>query len=303
MNRNIKLPTMAVLITIFFWGISGSVTKIALEELPPSTLALLRFFIAGVLLLVISKILYKNISLPMIEHKKLLLCGLVGYTVYFLFEIYGFKYLTAANGTIILAAIPLFTVLIEIIWLRISISLNKGLGIIVSMLGVVLVIGNSITVSGNPQEILGSFLMIGAAISWAIYSIISKGLDDKNPTLLLTAYQMLYGVLFLLPVSLFEAGQWVILSSKTIISLVYLAILCSAVGCFLYLYAIKGLGASNTNVYINLMPFVGVVAAYFILGESLNPLQYLGGVVIVLGVYLVNKKQRVLNVRPISKEI
>lgn len=200
--------------------------------------------------------------------------------------------MSAANGTIILASIPLFTILMEAIWQKTPVGFNKGLGVMVSMVGVILVIGNSITVDVDKNEVIGSFLMLGAAISWAIYSMISRGFDPKIPTSTITAYQMLYGTAFLYPITIYENFQWQMVSGLTLFSLLYLAILCSALGCFLYLYGLKELGASNANVYINLMPFVGVLGAFVILGESLSLIQYVGGVVIVFGVYLVNQKPK-----------
>ena len=200
--------------------------------------------------------------------------------------------MSAANGTIILASIPLFTIVMEVIWYKTPVGFNKGLGVLVSMLGVILVIGNSITIETDINEIIGIFLMLGAAISWAVYSMISKGFDPKIPTITITAYQMLYGTIFLYPTTIVEKFQWQMVSGLTIFSVLYLAILCSALGCFLYLYSLKELGASNTNVYINLMPFVGVFGAFVILGESLSLTQYLGGAVIVFGVYLVNQKPK-----------
>lgn len=292
MSKNTKLATIAVCITMFLWGISGSMTKIALRELTPSFLAFLRFLIAGILLLLISYKKYGTIQVSKETHVKLLICGIVGYTIYFLFENYGFSMMPAANGTIILASIPLFTILMEVIWYKTPVGFNKGLGVLVSMLGVILVIGKSISIGGESKEIIGSFLMLGAAISWAIYSIINKGFDPKVPTITITAYQMLYGTIFLFPVFFIENIQLQMISGLTMFSLFYLAILSSALGCFLYLYSLKELGASNTNVYINLMPFVGVFGAFVILGESLSLIQYLGGAVIVFGVYLVNHKSK-----------
>lgn len=290
MNNN-KLSTLAVLATVFFWGGSGSITKIALREISPSLLVSTRTLLAGVLLLLISKKVYGNISLPKQVHKLLALCGLVGYSIYFLVESYGYSLLTAANGTLILAAIPLFTVIIEVVWMKQSISVNKAFGILVSMLGVALVIGKSISVSGGFNEILGSLFMLGAALSWAVFSILTKGFDSKYPSVLLTAYQMLYGVVFLIPALFLEGISLSALSFgnfQTLGSIMYLALFCSALSCFLFLFALKGMGPSSANVYLNLMPLVGVIVAYFVLGETLSPIQYIGGAIIVTGVFLSN---------------
>ncbi|SES63909.1 DMT family transporter [Anaerobranca gottschalkii] len=289
-NSRAALANLAILITILLWGVSGSITKLALRELTPSVLATVRFFIAGILLLGISYKKYGRVEISGKTHLKFMICGLVGYSLYFLFENHGFNIMSAANGTIILATISIFTIIMEVIFLKIPTNLNKTLGVTVSIIGVIMVIGNSITIQGNQNEVIGSFLMLGAAISWSVYSIISRGFEPHIPTLTITAYQMIYGTIFLFPIALLEGPKLFIPSPLTLFSIAYLALLCSALANFLYLFSLKELGASGTNVYINLSPFVGVIAAYFILGESLSFFQYLGGTIIVLGVYLVNGK-------------
>ncbi|SHJ69407.1 Threonine/homoserine efflux transporter RhtA [Anaerobranca californiensis DSM 14826] len=289
-NSRAVLANLAILLTILLWGVSGSITKLALRELTPSLLATVRFFIAGILLLGISYKKYGKVRISPKTHFKLMICGLVGYSLYFLFENHGFNIMSAANGTIILATISIFTIIMEVIFLKIPTNFNKTLGVTVSIIGVIMVIGNSITIEGNQNEVIGSLLMLGAAISWSVYSIISRGFEPHISTLTITAYQMIYGTIFLFPIALLEGPKLFIPSTLTLFSIAYLALLCSALANFLYLFSLKELGASGTNIYINLSPFVGVIAAYFILGESLSFFQYLGGTIIVLGVYLVNGK-------------
>lgn len=288
-TEKIKLLShVAILTTITFWGVSSSVVKIALREVPPSTLALLRFIIASCILHIITKVLYPNLKLEKKDTKRVFLCGIVGVTIYFLFENYGLSLINAANATIILAVIPLFTIAVERIIYKVPIGFNKGLGVALSIVGVSLVIGNSISVKADIKEIIGSLLMLGAAFCWVIYSMISKGLEGKYPTIFITAYQSLFGGIFLIPFALLERGSWGPISVVSWISILYLAFFCSALCYYLYLFALKSLGATQTNVYINLMPFIGVFAAYFILGERLYFLQLVGGIVVLLGIVAVS---------------
>lgn len=290
-NKTKLFANIAILTTIVFWGVSSSVVKIALREVPPSTLALIRFTIASIILLAITKALYPSVRIEKKDRKGIVLCGLVGVTIYFIFENYGLSMINAANATIILASIPLFTIVMERIINKTPIGLKKGAGVIMSMAGVILVIGNSISVNTELKEIMGSLLMLGAAICWVIYSLINKPLEGKYPIILLSAYQSLYGGLFLIPFALLERRDWEPISLVSWLSILYLALFCSALCYYLYLYALMGLGASQTNVYINLMPFIGVFAAYFILRERLYLLQLLGGLVVLAGIWTVNNSK------------
>ncbi|KAB3534108.1 DMT family transporter [Alkaliphilus pronyensis] len=283
--------TIAILATVLFWGISASSNKIVLREVPPATLALLRFLIASFFLAIINKKMKHNITFNPQDKKRLVLCGVIGVSVYFIFENYGLRFISASNATILLASIPLFTVAIEAIVYKKPIGLKKMMGVFLSLIGVVLVIGNSISINTNLQEIVGSFLIIGAALSWAVYSILNKPLEGKYPTIILTLKQGIYGAMFLVPFAIVEYREWQAISLISWINILYLALFCSAICYFLYLYALKHLGASQTNVYINLMPFIGVIAAYLLLGERLYFLQLLGGLIILSGILIVNKSE------------
>lgn len=293
MNTNNRMrATVAMLLTITFWGISASSNKIALREVPPSTLALIRFTIASMVLWIIKQKMNPDMKAKQQDRLPLILGGLIGVTFYFLFENYGLSYINASNATIILASIPVFTLIIEAVYYKQPIGLQKGSGAALSILGVIMVIGNSFSINTTIQEVLGSLLMIGAALCWVIYSMINKGLEGKYPTMFLTFQQSRYGALFLLPFALLERGRWQPIGMLSWVNILYLALICSALCYFLYLYALKHLGPSQTNVYINLMPFIGVFAANAMLGERLYPLQMLGGGIIIAGIYVVNYRSK-----------
>jgi len=282
------MANLAILTTIIFWGVSSSVVKIALRDVPPATLALIRFIIASGILLLATEVLYPNIKLAKEDKNKMVLGGLIGVTIYFIFENYGLSLINAANATIILALIPLFTIAIDKFTYKIPIGPHKGLGVVLSIIGVSLVIGKSISVKADISEIIGSLLMLGAALCWVMFSMVNRGLQGKYPTLFLTAYQGLFGGVFLIPFALLERGSWRPISVTSWISIFYLAIFCSALCYYLYLFALKNLGATKTNIYINLMPFIGVFAAYFILGERLYFIQLIGGLVVLSGILAVS---------------
>jgi len=294
MGKNKKvLANIAILLTVLFWGISTSSNKLAIREVPPSTLALIRFAIASLVLFIINRRLNPGVKVQKTDLPRMMLCGLIGVTIYFNFENYGVSLINAANATILLASIPLFTVILERIVFKKPIGFQKSVGIAMSIIGVICVIGNSLSINSSVKEMIGTLLMIGAALSWAIYSIISKKIEWKYPTIFLSYYQNLYGALFLIPFSLIEYKKWQPISMFTWGHIMYLALICSALCYFMYLFALKNLGATSTNIYINLLPFVGIIAAYIMLGEKLYPLQILGGGIIVLGVCIVNLEKEI----------
>src|SRR5690606_38986083 len=92
-----------------------------------------------------------------------------------------------------------------------------------------------------------------------------------------------------LPFALFENTPWQLVSAKIIIHVIYLAVFCSALGYYLYAYAMDHLGISVTSLYINLIPVVAVAASYLWLDEAISSAQILGGLLVITSVYLANK--------------
>ncbi|WP_160723497.1 DMT family transporter [Isachenkonia alkalipeptolytica] len=293
-NNKIK-ANILILLTVFFWGISATNTKIVLEEVPPGTLAFIRFSLATVLLWSINRKINPEMRLEKKDRKRMMFCGVTGISLYFILETYGISLISAANATILLASIPIFTMLGERVFLKRPIKKAESLGAVITLAGVGLVIGNSLRISGGYREIIGSMLLIGAALSWVVFSLANKTLENKYSILFNSTYQSLYGSLVLLPVALMEYRSWGPISMVSWGNILYLTLFCSALCTFMYLSALKELGATVTNVYINLMPFVGVLAAAIVLKETLYPLQILGGIVIVLGISLANVKSLWIN--------
>ncbi len=153
-----------------------------------------------------------------------------------------------------------------------------------------MVIWNSISVGSGLKEVIGSVFMILAALCWVIYSILNKKIEKEYSTIFKTMYQSFYGAIFLIPLSLTEFNSWQTISFISWVNIFYLTVFCSALCTFMYLSALRKLGATLTNVYINLMPFIGVLAAFIILKERLYMVQLYGGLIIILGIFTANTK-------------
>ena len=107
---------------------------------------------------------------------------------------------------------------------------------------------------------------------------------------MLRFFAWLFGTLFLLPLALSELHQWVPITPVAGASLLYLAVFCSTLGNFLYVYALMRLGPVTTTPFVNLIPVVGVLGGIVILGETVSLLQLAGGLIIVAGVVLVTRR-------------
>jgi drug/metabolite transporter (DMT)-like permease len=292
------LPVIAVLGTVVLWGLSFVSSKTILNSgVPPMTMVCMRFLLTTVVLNVLLRRVEPKTRLLRRDALPLMVSGLFGVTVYFFFESRGIKMTSASHASLIIASIPVFTVAAEFLFFRTRIRLLGAAGIALSVVGVFLVV-HVPGVSLLSGSFAGDLFMFGACLSWVAYMLLSRDLHKRLSDLAITTYQSLFGTLFLIPFALLEYRQWVPLTLTVGLNLLYLAVLSSAVGNYLYMVALSRLGPVAVSPYVNLIPVVGVLGGVVLLGETVTPVQLLGGAVIIAGVLMVNAKQRRVTASP-----
>jgi drug/metabolite transporter (DMT)-like permease len=282
------LPLLAVWGTVLFWGLSFVSSKTILNAgVPPMTMVCIRFVLAAVILNALLRKFDPAARLRRADILPLAASGLFGVTIYFFFEARGIRLTSASHASLIIAVIPVITVLAEALFFRARIRWLTVVGVLLSVVGVVLVVG----VAGGAVTLAGDLFMFGACLCWVIYIFLSRNLHKRLSDIAITAYQSLFGTAFLIPLALLEMRQWVPITLSAGLNLAYLAIFCSALSNFLYVYALSRMGPIAVSPYINLIPVVGVLGGVALLGETITWLQVFGGVVILAGVLIVSRKQ------------
>ena len=297
MNTNKKtsyilLGNIAIFLAVVFWGLSFvSMKSLLIAGFPPFTMILIRYLLVCLILIFMLFFNKENKKITRKDYWILALSGMIGVTLYFLFESKGIEYTTASNASIIIAMVPIFSLLVDIFYYKNPVTWIQTMGIIASFVGVYLIILPSSRVSGGTHVIWGNLLMLGACISWVLYSIFSKQLHHKLSNFTITAYQSIFGTIFLIFPALMEQSKWIPVVGVSWFHFLYLAILCSILSYFLYNYSLRHLGLSTVSVYINLIPVVGVIGSVLYLKENLYPIQIVGGLVVLLSLFLVNQKR------------
>ena len=285
------LPLLAVWGTVLFWGLSFVASKTILNTgVPPMTMVCIRFVIATILLNIFLRRFDPGARLRKKDILPLAISGIFGVTIYFFFESRGIQLTSASHASLIIAVIPVITLLAEVVLYRGRVSLLTMAGVALSVVGVVLVVWRPGAAREGGVSLLGDLFMFGACIAWVVYIFLSRDLHRRLSDIAITAYQNLFGTIFLIPLALLEMRHWVPITLAAGLSLAYLAIFCSALSNFLYVYSLSRLGPVAVSPYINLIPVVGVVGGVALLGESLLWTQIVGGVVILAGVLIVSRR-------------
>lgn len=286
--RNSILANLAMLVVILLWGVSFISIKIVVSEVPPITMALIRFLIATAILFPILKKVEPSSKLQKADFPKMTLAGFLGITIYYYLENTGVKLTTASNASLIASVTPILAITMDVIIFRTKISVVQVLGIGCATIGAYLTVTANGQVDFSSATFIGNLFMVGAMSSWALYTMLNKSLQGKYSGLFLITYQMLFGTLFLTLMSFIEYDQWRMFSLKAFGNIIFLAFFCSAICYFLYGYALKKLDVAITTLYLNLVPIVGVFSAWCILDEIILPIQVFGGGIIILGIIIAN---------------
>jgi len=297
MNRrttSVLLPTLAALAVVLLWGMSFVSSRAILNPgFPPLTMALARFAVASIVLALLRRSLEPGSRFGRRELPLLAASGFLGVTLYFFFETRGIKLTSASNAALIIAPIPAFTVAAEVLFFHNPIHWRQAIGITLSVFGVYLIVGRRGT--HLPRALEGNLFMLGACLSWVAYVAVSRRLHAgaaARRSLSLTAWQNLIGAAFMLPLALTERRGWIVAGPLVWLNILYLGLFCSALGYFLYQFALVRLGPVAVSAFVNLIPVVGAVGGLVVLGETLATAQMAGGLVVVFGVFLVNLAAR-----------
>ena len=283
MGSDKRLAVVLATATAIIWGLSFLSIKTAVSVLPPMTLGLARFIIASIILLGIFIVRRKKPRLTLRDLPAMAGAGLVGVTLYFLGENNGVLLLSASEASLIVGTIPVLTMIAERIFIRSKLTAIQYLGASASAIGVTLIVVESLRLSPSP---LGYLYMSLAALSWVLYSFITRPLLSRYDSLEVTFWQSLFGAIGFVPFAFAERFDIAAVSPVIVANVLYLGIFCSAIGYLFYVASLKTLGAGVSSVFINLIPVVSVAASFVLLGERLSLIQMLGGGIAIGGVYM-----------------
>lgn len=273
------LALLALSVPILAWGLSFPSIKAALTEFPPMTLALGRFVLAGAVLGGVYRLRGPRARLAPKDRWALGYSVVTGITLYFLCENYGLKLIPASVASLIVAGIPILTLLAE------RLVRGRRLGVVGLAATLASFVGAALLVGGpggdGSGHLWGYLLMFGAALAWVFYLFSMKPLQERYPNLAVTAWQMILGAVSFVPFALAEASAWRWPSPAGWGHLAFQGLVCSAASYLAYNYALERLGLQIASLALNLVPLVTAVASYLLLGEVLGAWQWTGGVLVL----------------------
>lgn len=286
MNDRKILLNLLALITVVIWATTFISSKILLNIFTPLEVMFYRFVIAYFVLLIIYPKFHKIESLK--EEAMFLFSGITGGSLYFLTENSAVKISQVSNVGLIVATAPIITALLAHFFTK-GEKLNRNLiiGFFVAISGVFLVMFNgNFMLKLNP---IGDILALCAAVSWSIYSIITKKFGSKYSHLYLTRKIFFYALITMVPFlssSEFNFDIYKLSNIKVILNLLFLGIVASSICYVIWNFTVDKLGVVKTNNYIYLIPAITLIFSILVLHERITLYSSLGALFIFLGVYV-----------------
>ncbi len=280
-----------MLATVVMWSANFVIVKSAIGVLGPLTFTSARYVVAALTLFLLVRVRLGPVRPPTRDALTMLGLGMLGFGAYQVLWSVGLTQITAGNSALIIAAAPVLTAILAAIVGLDRLTPPKLLGALVAFLGVAVVIaaGHELALGSS---LVGSALTLAASVLWAVYTVAATRMLRQVDPLQATTWAVLGGMLFLLPF-----GAWEMLTSPpvtvtvpSLVAILYSGALAAGIANVFLFNAIRLVGPTRVTVSQFLVPFGAVLLGAWLLDEPVGPAQVVGGVVIVLGVWLTRRR-------------
>jgi drug/metabolite transporter (DMT)-like permease len=299
MNKKNKISPMVVAyagltLTIFFWAINTVIAKAVVMEIKPMALSFYRWLLA---LFFILPFAVPHLKKDMILIKQnlgiLFILSIPSVTAYNSLVYFGAQYTSATNISLVVATMPVMTILFSWVMNREKPFALQAFGIMISIIGVLIIISHGSwqvlsTLSFNP----GDLLIVLSIAAWSFYSVLLKKNEINISSISLLTILIFFGTLCILPFYVWEFSvfQGFELKITTVIIFLYLGIFPSIVSYLCWNFGVKTAGASIASVFMYLLPVFTSIIAYLFLNENLFIYHFAGGLLILFGLIMSSLK-------------
>jgi drug/metabolite transporter (DMT)-like permease len=281
------------LLAVIIWGASFVATKFALRYTSPDAVVWMRFSV-GVVILGIGAFGRRQVTLPRPgEWFYFALLGFLGITFHQWLQSTGLVTSQATTTSWIVSTIPIFMAILAWLFLKERLIWWQAAGIVISTVGVLVVVarGNLGLLALGKFGTVGDFLVLISALNWAVFSILSRRGLRKYPAIMMMFYVMAFGWIFSSILFFFSGGfgQLHPILWDGWLAIGFLGIFCSGLAYIFWYDALQSLPVAQTGAFLYIEPIVTVFVAAIVIGEKLTLSTMLGGLMILTGVWLVNR--------------
>ncbi len=286
-HRSVSHMTeLSLLLMAVIWGVNFSVVKYGTQVMEPLAYNALRLSLACAVLLAIAT--WRPGKRPIASDRwRLMALGVVGHSFYQILFIYGITRTRAGTAALVVAASPAAVALVARVCGHDRLSARATAGLAISIVGVFLVLGDSISANG-PSHFVGDLLILGAVVCWAFFSNGLVAITQRVDALQVAAWTLVGGVgpIILVGTPQLLRVEWTDVTLLTWAAVFYSGVMAMVVASLLWYRGVHLIGPTRTSMFGNLQPLVAVVVAWLVLGEVPTMLQGAGAATVLGGLYL-----------------
>jgi len=281
------------------WAGSYVAAKLALLDFSVTMMNSLRMIIAALVLLPFLLVRRKDLRLGRRDLFQLALLALIGFVINKILEYSGLALTTASDVALLIASESIFTAILSWIFLRERFRLATGLALLLGLMGVYLIIERSlvpnIPAGGGAWRIVGDLLVVLALTFEAFFTVRGKSMLVKHSPLLVTAAAIVGSTVFWIPMGGYElvAHGWHPVSWQSWLGLLWLALMSTAVGYLAWFKGLERIEGSGAATTLFIQPLLGATLAIILLGDQILPTTIIGGILILVSVYVISFQEKI----------
>jgi len=274
------------------WSSAFTSAKIIVSSAPPLSALSLRFLVSGLLAIGIGWLLGQSLKLTSSQWKATIIFGMCQNSIYLGLNFIAVQRIEASVAAIIASTMPLIVAFLGWIIFRDRLKPLAIFGLVLGFIGVLIIMNTRIQ---NINDLGAISLCVLGAISLAIATLSVKNATSGGNLWIIVGYQMIIGSIALLPFALLLEEIHIAWSFKLIIAFFYTTLIPGLLATWVWFVLVSKVGAVKGATYHFLNPFFGVLIAYIILKESIGLSDYIGVIVVSVGIIIVQLSRNVKN--------
>lgn len=287
---------LLLIIANILWAASYVAAKYALHDIPLLLMLALRMGLSALVLLPLLIHRRGALHLTRADLPQLALLALLGFVINKIFEYGGLALTTASDVALLITGESIFTAALSWLVLRERFKLLTGFALFLGFIGVYLIVERSLIPTlpsgGGAMRIIGDLLVIMALLVEAFFTVRGKAMLVKHSPLLITTASIVGSVVFWAPVAAWQvlATGWPAIGLQAWLGIAWLAIMSTAVSYLAWFQGLSKVDGSAAASTLFIQPLLGTLLAVVLLQEQLSPMTIIGGICIVVSVYLISRQ-------------
>lgn len=295
---------IAILVVVSIYGVSYISRDVISEYMHTTTILAFQMSIMTILFAIYNLVKKLKMKIEKNDILMIILSGLFGTTFFHGLTILSVTEIGPTVSSLLFGFAAVFSLLIDVIFFNRKKTTLSIISVVVSLIGVYILMGININ-DLTSTNFKGYTLCILSIISWVVYCFFTDKISDKYEKTVILNYQALVGALTTLPFILIYPVQTTnLIMPQVIINIIILGVFNSTIAYFLNIYAIKIIGVTLSNLFMNFLPIVTIVVSMILYKEIPGINQIIGGAIIITSVFLLNKDEEdIKNIENIKNNV